>query len=342
MIVLCGTYQKILCGYSLLCTDPAGSSAILQLAFNTDPEVGTIKCIASGSSKKYVACSGTGTGIDNQIALLSLGPSKHQQLGILQIEGTANCLAWAGNSLLLAGLSTGALGFWGGMAGSGRKGDCSNWDLRKILPKAHKGEIAALAVHPSNSLCLSVGAKDWKLKVWDLTSATMAHQIRLEASPINFKWNKTGTLFAVLFEQKITCYFLDAEANKGEPIKVEGEAGMKFCSFDWMHCDASDGNGGEGQKDSLIVGLENGHLAKVELSIGGGGGGKLTTQLAQAHSGRVKGIKVLEKEHAEKFVTICTDGTLTLWQWKDQKKEEFLALDSHETGYRFLSLEVFQ
>ena len=195
-----------------------------------------------------------------------------------------------------------------------------------MLPKAHKGEVASLAVHPSNSLSLSVGAKDWKLKLWDLTSATMAHQIRLEASPLSVKWNKEGTLFAVLFEQIIICYTLD---DSGEPVRVQAETGMKFCSFDWQQKGEH-----SGEKDSLIVGLESGHLAKVELNE------KLTV-LAQAHSSRVKGIRMCAKD-AGKFVTICTDGTLTLWQWKDAEKGEFVSLDSHETGYRFLSLEIFE
>ena len=76
-----------------------------------------------------------------------------------------------------------------------------------------RGEINAIAVHPSGKLCFSV-ARDRTLRMWNLVKGRIAFIRRLEKEAELVMISKKGTHYALGFGTHLSVFNMNAEVRR--------------------------------------------------------------------------------------------------------------------------------
>lgn len=204
LVIAAGTYDGVLAGWEL-------KKKKLELTFATAVHSGSIRNL-------NIAASPTGT---EPGALLSCGYDEtlrthdwHKRLtcsGEVRTPsdfGTPVCSSFAPPTFhsthCIVGFANGKIIIY-------KKRD---WSVQHVLP-GHEGGVGSIAVHPSGKLCLSGGASDGKLKLWDLTKGRLAFVNKIDPSSTrggharydsidSLVWSKGGEFYAIAHGPHIT------------------------------------------------------------------------------------------------------------------------------------------
>ncbi|KAL4855055.1 p21-activated protein kinase-interacting protein 1-like [Chlorella vulgaris] len=292
MALLAGSYERFLFGYQLdgqVEPDAAVEQAEkpgLQRTFTHAAHKGVVKCVATAG--QYAATGGA----DDLIHLFDLKNDK--DLGFLMSpgEGAVTALAFftpAGAynpTHMLSGSADGSMSVW--QAGGG-------WECMKTL-RAHRKEVAAICVHPSGLIALSVG-RDSCLRMWDLVKGrcTFTAKLEVEAEAVEFSTEDGGTRYALLCGTRITLH------------GVQGEEGL-LCTLDHPRralCMAwAPGN-------KIVSGSEDGSLRLWDAQSG-----VELLCIGRAHTSRVRTLALLPASSSDGRLLVATgssDGSIKLW-----------------------------
>lgn len=195
--VMAGSYERLLYGMQVIRSDNGedvmASDAIeaycepgsceFKMIFINNAHDNIITTLSSDG--KYLISGST----DEQIKVYHL-PQQKEIGSALHHTSTITCSAVALNHLL-SGDSNGMICIW----------KMGQWEPLLSIKEAHGGRVEGICFHPSGKLALSIGS-DRILNVWDLTVGKRLTQRALNASPIAISMSRSGSHYAVLFEDK--------------------------------------------------------------------------------------------------------------------------------------------
>ncbi|KAF5304434.1 hypothetical protein FQR65_LT07964 [Abscondita terminalis] len=269
--IVLGTYEEFLLGYSCFPNENK-----IEQTFATHSHSGSIRTVCT--SGKYLASGGA----DDRIFIYDLQLRK-EQCALTHHNATVNCVAFTPeNTHLISGSNDGVLAIV-------RVG---SWQLEKVWEKAHKGSaILDIAVHTSGKLALTLGA-DHSLCTWNLVKGRQAYVINLNNKSKDPKtldrisWAPCGVRF-VLSGGKFTEIW---SIEKGGVLNAVEHSDKVTCCA-WL------------SNDTLVVGYENGKLAKVNSDSS-----DIEMQEGR-HTSRVKCMSV----HNNYIITGASQGDVKVW-----------------------------
>ena len=177
-VVIAGSYEGGLHGWRL------GEASTGELTFSFAAHDGCCRCVAA--SEKTLLSGGD----DEKIRVYSLRSGR--QVGELsQHKGTVTGLAWCGGKHAVSASADGTLAVW----------RASDWVCVHVFG-GHKGEIRALAPHPSGRMCLTAGA-DRTLRLWDLVEGRCAFITRTKGEASRVFWASDGSCYGVVLGSRI-------------------------------------------------------------------------------------------------------------------------------------------
>uniref|UniRef100_M4BE08 Uncharacterized protein n=1 Tax=Hyaloperonospora arabidopsidis (strain Emoy2) TaxID=559515 RepID=M4BE08_HYAAE len=193
--IVAGTYEGLLYGWQ--CPVVAnGACAEMKLTFGYAAHVECIKSVALMSAKQGKTLVSGGS--DEMIKIYNV--DKRVEVGsLMEQHGAITSLEFFGQSHVLSGSADHSICIW----------RTSDWNCVHILG-GHKGEINALAVHPSGKLCFSV-ARDRTLRMWNLVKGRIAFIRRLEKEAELVMISKKGTHYALGFGTHLSVFNMNAE-----------------------------------------------------------------------------------------------------------------------------------
>lgn len=272
-------------------------------------------------------------GTEDQIVILDL--VKNKELGsILEVTGPIidSCFtilpSHGGKECLVVAAGSRSISFF----------SCEEWIQMKVLRNAHKKDIVGISAHPSGKILLSVG-KDRLVKLWNLQSFTLAHQILLPSAPIAIEWSFSGKYYAILYEKKVEIYSIDNSQSKSTDSPSEEKDGKlasgnnpncisygcpdetKFTSFGWSI---------DLDTEVVVLGTESG---KISLFLPTR---NLSFPIGEHIGSRVRCIRCIKDG---KFISCSSDGVIKIWSIL-QNTATLLA--EKNCSMRILSLGVYE
>lgn len=188
--IIVGTYEELLIGYRVKNKD---DSYFLEQSFTNHSHCGSVRSVASRD--RYLASGSS----DETIKLFNM-KTRCEIGGIVQHEGTVNCLQFFDNHHLFSASEDGSICIW----------KTGGWNCLKTLI-GHKGGVNSLSIHPSGKLALSV-SKDKSLKTWNLVKGRAAYTTNIKAVGDCVQWSPKGSLYAVVIGSIVNVYNLQTAA----------------------------------------------------------------------------------------------------------------------------------
>eukprot|EP00833_Pecoramyces_ruminatium_P009134 jgi/Orpsp1_1/1183166/evm.model.c7180000084158.1 len=235
-----------------------------------------IKCIGIGGH--HMASGGT----DEVIKLYDL--KKRKEVGtLLHHSGTITCLTFFEKTHMIS---------------SGEDGEICLWrtkDWEKLTSfKGHKSGVTSVAIHPSGKLALSIST-DKTLRCWNLVEGKAAYTLKLyRKDGLKIFWNKTGTLYAILFDREVIVYDA-ANPNQSSTFSHKG----RINDFRFLQHEG---------KDYIITGNEDKKVRLYNIETK-----KCIAQWDNGSKSRIKCIDVMDNEGVTLLCTCSSDGIINVW-----------------------------
>ncbi|CAI5724258.1 unnamed protein product [Hyaloperonospora brassicae] len=193
--IVAGTYEGLLYGWQCP-TVATGECTKMRLTFGYAAHSECIKSVAlMGAKQGKTLVSGSS---DEMIKIYNV--DKRVEVGsLMEQHGAITSLEFFGQSHVLSGSADHSICIW----------RTSDWNCVHILG-GHKGEINAIAVHPSGKMCFSV-ARDRTLRMWNLVKGRIAFIRRLEKEAELVMISKKGTHYALGFGTHLSVFNMNAE-----------------------------------------------------------------------------------------------------------------------------------
>ncbi|KAI9913623.1 hypothetical protein PsorP6_005868 [Peronosclerospora sorghi] len=193
--VVAGTYEGLLYGWE--CPIVAkGKKTTMKLTFGYAAHSECIKSVALMEAKQGKTLLSGGS--DEMIKIYNV--DKRVEIGsLMEQHGAITSIEFFGQSHVLSGSADNSICIW----------RTSEWNCLHILG-GHKGEINAIAVHPSGKMCFSV-ARDRTLRMWNLVKGRIAFIRRLEKEAELVMISKKGTHYALGFGRELSVFNMNAE-----------------------------------------------------------------------------------------------------------------------------------
>ena len=232
---------------------------------------------ALASHEQYLASGGA----DDRICLIDL-KEKSEFNQLMGHDGTVNSLAFTPNGKYL---------FSCGSDGKIIATDTNTWTTHKTWPKAHKGSVEHISIHPKKSqLALTLGS-DMILKTWNMVDGRQKFAVNVKNQEIYggsiflVEWSPNGENFALVGNKGVVV--LSVETTMAvKTIKTE----VKPTSFCWI------------DTEFLAVGLEDGHFIYSSIKS------KVEDQI-QMENSRIKAIS----SYNNYLATVTSAGDVSLW-----------------------------
>lgn len=245
----------------------------------------SVRSLATG---KHLVASG---GADDRIRVYDLA-ERTEVKELFNHTGMVNSLVFVENGkYLISGGEDGKIVFT----------NTRNWQVDKEWEKAHKGAVRCIAVHPEESLALTIGA-DMVLKSWNLVTGRCVYSTNLKNKTQyggiveNVRWSPDGEHFAITGAKIVEVLSLETGA-------VVRSHALKYRVTDmcWI-----------GEAD-LLVGQDNGELFFFNVETEESG-------TIPAHDARLKAMQYVDGL----LVTVSSAGELSLWSIPDDYSEIIL------------------
>ncbi|CAH0482019.1 unnamed protein product [Peronospora belbahrii] len=193
--IVAGTYEGLLYGWECPIVT-AGESTKMRLTFGYAAHSECIKSVAlMGAKQSKTLLSGSS---DEMIKIYNV--EKRVEVGsLIEQHGAITSLEIFGQSHVLSGSADNSICIW----------RTSDWNCLHILG-GHKGEINAIAVHPSGKMCFSV-ARDCTLRMWNLVKGRISFIRRLEKEAELVMISQKGTHYALGFGKDLSIFNMNAE-----------------------------------------------------------------------------------------------------------------------------------
>ncbi|KAJ9589507.1 hypothetical protein L9F63_017292 [Diploptera punctata] len=287
--IIVGTYEEFLLGYKVLKKE--NDKFHLVQSFADHSHRASIRSVCAKG--KYLA-SGSA---DESITLYDM--KNRKECGILvQHNGMVNCMLFSPNgSHLLSGSEDGSIAIF-------RTG---SWQLEKLFPKAHKGEV-----HPTGKLALTVGT-DATLRTWNLVKGRQAYATNLGKNRTgngravtNILWSPDGNSYVLTIGAELNVYDV-ATAGIVYTIKLD----KKISSV----CFTKD--------TELAIGDEGGGISFYSVSE------KKQLFVVEAHNNsRVKCLSCVTVGGKKFLVSTSSAGEIKLWKCKVGKLKQICSTNS--------------
>ncbi|RMX66371.1 hypothetical protein DD238_003408 [Peronospora effusa] len=193
--IVAGTYEGLLYGWECPIVSK-GESIKMKLTFGYAAHPECIKSVAlMGAKQGKTLLSGSS---DEMIKIYNV--DKRVEVGsLMEQHGAITSLEFFGQSHMLSGSADNSICIW----------RTSDWNCLHILG-GHKGEINAIAVHPSGKMCFSV-ARDRTLRMWNLVKGRIAFIRRLEKEAELVMISQKGMHYALGFGKDLSIFNMNAE-----------------------------------------------------------------------------------------------------------------------------------
>ena len=254
-------------------------------AFAVESHNKSVKSVAFSADGKRLA-SGAG---DDAIQLYDLGRMKAGGM-LMEHSGGVTALAFHRDGFLLSGSSDHSLCLW----------RTKDWALVKTL-RGHKGPVAALGIHPSGKLALSVDAKAG-MKMWNLLTGRPQFSTKTLADTRALVWAPSGLAFAVLARREVRV----TDAEDGSELMVY-QAPTKAVLHDAVFL----------SDVYLAVAVESGAIVVFDILSG-----NIVSTLTGPHKSRVRTLATFPfnpEAHPDVFGILCflvsasSDGSCAVW-----------------------------
>jgi protein MAK11 len=164
---------------------------------------------------------------------------------------------------LLAGCFDGTVSVW--RAGSG-------WECMRTL-RGHRGEVVAIAVHPSGFLALTA-ARDGALRLWDLVKGRATFTTKLECTVDGVAFSSTGNKYSLICGDSVV---IKSPNTADDSIPVQLQHSRRVLTAVW------------GLDDYVIVtGCEDGSLRVWDIERS-----QEMYCISRAHATRIKALTIL-------------------------------------------------
>lgn len=226
--IVAGSYERLLYGFHVLFEGEDNSIPTFHTMFSFAAHTSCITAIAAASSDSKWLATGAG---DETVRVWDL-KKKKEVGGLVGHNGTIHSLNFPTRTYLLSADSSGLINLY----------RTRDWSLLKTL-RGHTGKVNACVAHPSGKLALSVG-KDGMLRMWDLMRGKGAGAVRLnlgqeegskvlyKEEPLDVKWNKSGSRFAVMGRTEVVVYKTDMTRIAGLLVRRD-DPKKKFGCVEW-------------------------------------------------------------------------------------------------------------
>lgn len=226
--IVAGSYERLLYGFHVTFEEDKESIPTFNTMFSFAAHSSCITAIAAASSESKWLATGAG---DETVRVWDL-KKKKEVGGLVGHSGTIHSLSFPARTYLLSADSSGLINLY----------RTRDWSLLKTL-RGHTGKVNACVAHPSGKLALSVG-KDGMLRMWDLMRGKGAGAMRLnlgqeegskvlyKEEPLDVKWNKSGSRFAVMGRTEVAVYKTDMTRIAGLIVRRD-DPKRKFGCVEW-------------------------------------------------------------------------------------------------------------
>jgi len=256
MLLVVGSYEQMLLGYSLVHDSQSDSRIEAKASFTDHSHNGYVKTLAS--SKKVLASGST----DERICLFDI--VSNEEMGILcGHEGTISRLMIQDEHMISAA-EDGTIRIW------------STEDWEEIKQLKHPSAVRDFSVHSSGKLLLTVSS-DKTLRAWDLTKGRPAFTKSFPVQPERVIWGPEGKRYIL----QLTARQIQVQTLEESKEKVQIESKDPIMEIQFY------------TETEFAIGLSSGivelwHIEKGNNSRDVG----VKTRSYQAHDARIKGMSI--------------------------------------------------
>uniref|UniRef100_A0A336M4M5 CSON003115 protein n=1 Tax=Culicoides sonorensis TaxID=179676 RepID=A0A336M4M5_CULSO len=281
--VIVGIYEGYVCGYKLT-IDRSSKLPSVQISKTFAGPLHTQSVRALGTASHYFASGGA----DDRVRVYDL--KKRQEIReLLHHKGTINSVVFVDNAkYLITGGTDGQIAFI----------NTKKWQLDKVWEKAHKGAVTCIAVHPEESLALTIGT-DLVLKSWNLINGRNIYSTNLKNKTDYggivecIRWSPNGEHFALTGARYVEVLSLDT----GSVVKAH-KLENRVTDLCWI-----------GDAD-ILVGQDSGEMFFFNIEND-------ESSVIPAHDTRLKAMFYVDNI----LGTISSGGDLSIWHISDDYTE---------------------
>ncbi|KAM6184889.1 p21-activated protein kinase-interacting protein 1 [Rhynchocyon petersi] len=302
MELVVGCYEQVLFGFAVHRTpEPSGDLEKWTPVADFTHHAHSASVSAVAVNNRFVV-----TGSKDETIHIYDMKKKIEHGALMHHNGTITCLKFYGNRHLISGAEDGLICVW----------DTKKWECLKSI-KAHKGQVSFLSIHPSGKLALSVGT-DKTLRTWNLVDGRSAFIKNIKQNAHIVEWSPKGEKYVVVTMNKIDIYQLNTATVSGTITNKKRISSVTFLSESVLAVAGDEEVVRFFDCDSLMC------LCEFE-----------------AHENRVKDIISFEIPEHHVIVTASSDGSLKMWDLKQDKRVSPSLLCEVNTKARLTCLGVW-
>ncbi|KAI3644216.1 hypothetical protein MP228_010380 [Amoeboaphelidium protococcarum] len=327
--IVAGTYEKLLVGIDTKISQDNGDNSLdMEMSFGFAAHIGAVKTVAIGG--EFLASGSS----DEVIKLFNM--KKKKELGSLHSHsGSIHSLKFYKDSHMISASSDGTIQLY----------RTQDFELLKTL-KGHKGPVSDVAIHPSGSVALSIGANDKCVKLWNLTTGKCANSTRsrlgadldldslsikekrelgriISQHPDRIMWNVDGTSYGILFSDRIEITSISKQVERLTRVCYAESFGEKMLDFAFVVSKDT-------EDEFIISSHEDGCVRVWNVDDADEDGRILCMKAVNLHDCRIKSIKVHstgDDDNKQYLITGDSQGEISVWDLND-----IISLDAQESS----------